>query len=58
MLGEDIRSDLIDGQQGVPVHLDIQLIDVETCEPIEGTFIEMWSELSFPVFVLTSQVVV
>lgn len=26
------------------MHLDIQLIDVDTCEPIKGTFIEMWSE--------------
>jgi hypothetical protein len=43
VLGQDIRSNLTESQQGVRVHLDIQLIDVETCEPIEGAFIEMWS---------------
>lgn len=43
--GEGIRSQLIDDQVGVPVYLDIQVIDVNTCEPLQDTFLEMWSEL-------------
>jgi len=35
----------VEGQAGIPLHLDIQVIDVETCKPIPNTFIEMWSEL-------------
>ena len=46
VLGQDIRTDLVETQQGVPLYLDFQLIDVETCEPIEGAFIEMWSKSS------------
>lgn len=43
--GEGIRSQLIDDQVGVPVYLDIQVIDVNTCEPLQDTFVEMWSKL-------------
>jgi protocatechuate 3,4-dioxygenase beta subunit len=43
--GEAIRSQLIDDQVGVPVYLDIQVIDVNTCEPVKDIFLEMWSEL-------------
>jgi protocatechuate 3,4-dioxygenase beta subunit len=50
ILGEDVRSELVEDQQGVPLHLDIQLIDVDTCEPIEGTFIEMWNANSTGVY--------
>lgn len=42
--GEGIRSQLIDDQVGVPVYLDIQVIDVNTCEPLQDTFLEMWSK--------------
>lgn len=44
MDGEAIRSQLIDDQVGVPVYLDIQVIDVDTCEPLKDTFLEMWSK--------------
>jgi protocatechuate 3,4-dioxygenase beta subunit len=42
--GESIRSQLIDDQQGVPLYLDFQVIDVNTCEPLADTYLEMWSE--------------
>ncbi|KAJ2975458.1 hypothetical protein NUW58_g8350 [Xylaria curta] len=32
--GELIRTDITDGQAGVPLHLDIQFIDLNSCEPI------------------------
>ncbi|KAL2193337.1 Intradiol ring-cleavage dioxygenase [Corynascus similis CBS 632.67] len=50
VLGQDIRTDLVETQQGVPLYLDFQLIDVETCEPIEGAFIEMWNANSTGVY--------
>lgn len=36
--GEYIRKNLRDGQEGVPVILDGQFVDVETCEPIENLY--------------------
>uniref|UniRef100_A0A060T6K3 ARAD1B19426p n=1 Tax=Blastobotrys adeninivorans TaxID=409370 RepID=A0A060T6K3_BLAAD len=40
--GELVRSDLRDGEQGVPTILDAQFINVETCEPVEGLFWDVW----------------
>ncbi|KAH7175277.1 Intradiol ring-cleavage dioxygenase [Dactylonectria macrodidyma] len=40
--GERIRHNLVEDQEGVPLFLDYQLIDVETCDPIPGLFLEMW----------------
>jgi protocatechuate 3,4-dioxygenase beta subunit len=41
--GEYVRQDLVDDQEGVPVHYDFQIIDVETCEPIVGSYFEIFS---------------
>lgn len=41
--GELIRSDITDGQAGVPVTIDAQFIDVETCKPLEGVWWDIWS---------------
>ncbi|KAK0644156.1 Intradiol ring-cleavage dioxygenase, partial [Cercophora newfieldiana] len=43
VLGESIRSDILDGQVGVPLHIDFQIYDVNTCKPIKGTYFEMWN---------------
>ena len=32
--GEMIRKDIVEDQEGVPLYLDIQLIDTSTCEPV------------------------
>lgn len=40
--GELIRTDLADGQAGVPIHLDIQLIDIDTCEGVSDLLIDIW----------------
>lgn len=40
--GELVRKDITDSQEGVPVTLDIQLIDVNTCEPVPQAFLEIW----------------
>lgn len=41
--GEHIRSDLREGQAGVPMVIDGQFVDVETCEPIQGLWWDVWN---------------
>ncbi|KAE8151624.1 Intradiol ring-cleavage dioxygenase [Aspergillus avenaceus] len=41
--GELIRQDVRDDQEGVPVYLDGQFIDIDTCEPIEGLYWDVWN---------------
>lgn len=41
--GEYIRSNLIEDQEGVPLTVDLQFIDIETCDPVRGAVIEIWS---------------
>ncbi|KAF2678779.1 aromatic compound dioxygenase, partial [Lentithecium fluviatile CBS 122367] len=41
--GEFIRSDLTDDQPGVPIILEGQFLDVETCEPIQGLYWDIWN---------------
>ncbi|CAK7200041.1 hypothetical protein SEUCBS139899_002729 [Sporothrix eucalyptigena] len=41
--GEDLRSDLTDGEPGVPLHLELQLIDVETCQPAQAVLLDLWA---------------
>ncbi|KJZ80463.1 hypothetical protein HIM_00313 [Hirsutella minnesotensis 3608] len=40
--GELIRTDLTDGQKGVPTHLEFQFIDINTCKPIPHLIIDVW----------------
>ncbi|KAF2846335.1 aromatic compound dioxygenase [Plenodomus tracheiphilus IPT5] len=40
--GELVRSDITESGQGVPLTLDIQIIDVNTCEPVPQAFLEIW----------------
>ena len=40
--GELIRQDITEDQEGVPLHLDIQVIDVNTCEPVPSVYLELW----------------
>ncbi|KAL1878102.1 hypothetical protein VTK73DRAFT_8063 [Phialemonium thermophilum] len=40
--GEFIRSDITEGQDGIPIHLDIQFIDVNTCEPVTDMLVDVW----------------
>ncbi|KAK1986220.1 Intradiol ring-cleavage dioxygenase [Colletotrichum cereale] len=41
--GELIRVDTTDGQPGVPVHLDIQFVDVASCAAVPEQLIDIWS---------------
>lgn len=38
-----LRQDTTEGQPGVPVWLDIGLIDMGTCEPLENALVSIWS---------------
>jgi protocatechuate 3,4-dioxygenase beta subunit len=41
--GELVRSDLLEGQEGVPVIFDVQFVDVNTCEGIEELYADIWN---------------
>ncbi|TID23523.1 putative gpi anchored [Venturia nashicola] len=41
--GELVRSDISEGLAGVPMWLDVQLIDVNTCKPINGMTVDVWA---------------
>ncbi|KAK8122881.1 hypothetical protein PG984_011551 [Apiospora sp. TS-2023a] len=40
--GELLRTNMTEGQKGVPLHLDIQLISTSTCSPVKDMVIDMW----------------
>lgn len=40
--GELIRTNIVEDQQGVPLFLDVQLLDTSTCEPIPAVFVDFW----------------
>ncbi|KAL7275759.1 hypothetical protein RUND412_001286 [Rhizina undulata] len=40
--GELIRDDLREDQYGIELLLDVQLIDVNTCEPVVAQYVDLW----------------
>lgn len=40
--GEHVRSDVIESQAGVPVHLEYQYIDISTCSAAHGLWVDTW----------------
>lgn len=40
--GELVRTDITQGEAGVPLTFDIQLIDTNTCKPISNVAVEAW----------------
>ncbi len=40
--GEYVRWDIREDQQGVDTYVDIQLIDVNTCEPVPDVYMDFW----------------
>ncbi|EGZ08051.1 hypothetical protein PHYSODRAFT_339922 [Phytophthora sojae] len=40
--GELVRSDIREGQKGVDLYAEIQIIDFNTCEPVEGLYLDFW----------------
>ncbi|POS74002.1 hypothetical protein DHEL01_v207600 [Diaporthe helianthi] len=41
--GEYFRQDVVEGQEGVPVTIMIQVVDSTTCLPLGDMFVEVWS---------------
>jgi protocatechuate 3,4-dioxygenase beta subunit len=40
--GELIRKNVVEKEPGVPLTYEVQVLDVNTCEPIVGVMLEMW----------------
>ncbi|KAL5513379.1 hypothetical protein ACEPAH_3778 [Sanghuangporus vaninii] len=48
--GEYIRSNVTDGQSGIPLYADLEIIDVTTCEPVSGLYMDFWHANSTGVY--------
>ncbi|GMF31057.1 unnamed protein product [Phytophthora lilii] len=42
VLGEYIRNDMRQEQKGIPMYMDIQVIDVSTCNPVKDMYVDLW----------------
>ncbi|MGH9280394.1 MAG: intradiol ring-cleavage dioxygenase [Acidimicrobiales bacterium] len=40
--GETVRSDVTDGRPGVPLRLELTVLDASACTPISGATVEIW----------------
>ena len=40
--GEAFRSDVTNGQEGVPLTLEIRIMDTSTCGPLPGIYLDLW----------------
>lgn len=41
--GEYVRSDVVEKEAGIPLTVDILLMDTTTCQPITDAYLEIWS---------------
>ncbi|KAL0933332.1 uncharacterized protein CTRU02_212295 [Colletotrichum truncatum] len=39
---QTLRQDMSEGQAGVPLYLDIGVLNVNTCEPVEDALVDLW----------------
>lgn len=39
---QTLRQDMTETQEGVPLWLDIGVLDMATCEPLEGVMVDLW----------------
>ena len=37
-----VRRDITEGTQGVPLQLDLQVVDATSCEPVAGAAVDIW----------------
>ncbi|KAK4466277.1 Intradiol ring-cleavage dioxygenase [Cladorrhinum samala] len=40
--GEQLRSDITEGHRGVPVHLEMSFVNIQTCKPTPKLLIDIW----------------
>ena len=43
VLGEMIRKNVTEGQPGIPLYLEVQYIDISTCEPVPEVYVDIWN---------------
>ena len=41
--GELIRTDIAEKEGGIPLKLDLQIIDMNTCEAMTGKYVDIWA---------------
>ncbi|KAF2625776.1 aromatic compound dioxygenase [Macroventuria anomochaeta] len=41
--GELIRKDVKEGQQGIDLYLEVQYVDITTCQPVPELFVDVWN---------------
>ncbi|KAF4626270.1 hypothetical protein G7Y89_g11891 [Cudoniella acicularis] len=41
--GESIRKNVTEGQAGVPLYLEVQYLDITTCLPVSGIYVDIWN---------------
>ncbi|TVY43143.1 hypothetical protein LSUB1_G001313 [Lachnellula subtilissima] len=41
--GESIRKNVTEDQAGVPLYLEIQYLDINTCLPVEDVYVDIWN---------------
>ncbi|OMP82091.1 hypothetical protein BK809_0006401 [Diplodia seriata] len=39
---QTLRQDMVEGQAGVPLYLDIGVMDVNSCEPLPNVLVDIW----------------
>jgi protocatechuate 3,4-dioxygenase beta subunit len=47
---EKVRADVVEGQAGVPLDLNIRVIDHEKCEPVRNAAIDIWQCNAYGVY--------
>ncbi|KAK0728830.1 Intradiol ring-cleavage dioxygenase [Lasiosphaeria miniovina] len=40
--GEVMRRNVTENQAGIPMHVDLQFVDVATCEPVPNMLVDIW----------------
>lgn len=40
--GELVRQDITEGQAGSPLHIEMQFVDINTCEPVSNLITDVW----------------
>lgn len=48
--GELVREDVREGQAGIDLYTDVQVIDINTCEPVSNLWIDFWHSNSTGVY--------
>jgi len=49
--GEEIRKDITNGETGIKMTLAIQVVDVNTCEPVPNAYLDIWSSNATGIYV-------